>query len=296
MKKRKKDCVNDYIFYMKNRITLFMLAAFFVACSTPTISGDDSDELSSYSEKVEWNDHISSSLNMSGDDEISSSSIETLATPCKTRVEDKCEYGKITDGRDGKRYKTVKIGDQWWMAENLNYADSVRTPSLLNRSWCYGNVPKNCSKYGRLYTWAAAIDSAKLYKDESIDCGDDKTCSLPDIVQGICPSGWHLPTEMEWETLVGGRYGDAVLLKSVTGWEAYEGVVNKDVFGFAALPAGLRYNSGEFTGDGTHANFWSTSQRGTDNGAFWVGISYGDVVGVGDFNKYHALSIRCIKD
>ncbi len=73
----------------------------------------------------------------------------------------------LTDVRDGKTYKTVKIGEQTWMAENLNFDNTG--------SYCYANKQENCDKYGRLYTWEAA--------------------------KNVCPTGWHLPTEEEWQQL-----------------------------------------------------------------------------------------------
>ena len=68
-------------------------------------------------------------------------------------------YGEFLDERDNQVYKTIQIGEQVWMAQNLNYADSVAMPSLLGGSWCYDNDEENCRKAGRLYTWGATVDS-----------------------------------------------------------------------------------------------------------------------------------------
>nr|WP_263859246.1 FISUMP domain-containing protein [Fibrobacter succinogenes] len=126
----------------------------------------------------------------------------------------------MVDERDGKIYKTVVIGSQTWMAENLNYADSVQTPSLKESSWCRNDDADECSIFGRLYTWIAAIDSISLANDanDPQNCGygvvcdrlkDDALALAP--VQGVCPNGWHLPSLAEWETLfesVGGCESD----------------------------------------------------------------------------------------
>ena len=102
----------------------------------------NSKNLSS-SVKSELNDKSSSSLRemveSSSSLGVSSSSV-VLAVPCKTETEDNCEYGSLTDERDGRIYKTVKIGDQWWMAENLKYRAS--------NSSCYNNLESNCDKFG----------------------------------------------------------------------------------------------------------------------------------------------------
>ena len=294
--------------------SLLLFAAFLAACSTPTVSNDDSEEKSS-SEKVVKDSvlssskgenlsssskggNLSSSSNMNSDDESSLPSAESTTIPCKTETEDNCEYGELIDERDGKKYKTVKIGYRWWMAENLNYADSVKTPSLLNSSWCFNNEPDSCSKYGRLYTWAAAIDSVKLYRDKSIVCGDGENCSLPDTVYGICPSGWHLPTDGEWNILfdeIGGEGNAGKVLKSQSGW--YEDGNGTDGVGFSALPAGDRWESDgdNFDGDGITARFWSDTPRsGWD--AYYVSIVFGaDTVYMSDRNKDYGFSVRCVK-
>ncbi|MBQ3841001.1 MAG: fibrobacter succinogenes major paralogous domain-containing protein, partial [Fibrobacter sp.] len=196
----------------------------------------------------------SSNSNTSGNDAKSSSSagkVNGLATPCKTETEDNCEYGELVDERDGQTYKTVKIGDQWWMAENLNYEYKVNDSTYGN--YCYKDSTQYCAKYGRLYTWAAAMDSATTY------CGFGKSCTATHPVQGICPSGWHLPDTTDWHDLIvaaGGKYSAGAKLKSTSGWEN-DGWGNDgngtDAFGFSALPSGYRSRGGDYYTAGGYA-------------------------------------------
>ena len=178
-----------------------------------------------------------------------------------------------SDLRDGQTYKTVVIGEQTWMAENLNYADSVTTTGLKGKSWCYGDDPANCAKYGRLYTWAAA-----------------KT---------VCPEGWHLPSYDEWNTLftaVGGISTAGAKLKSQTGWAAYDGITNEDSFGFSALPAGCKYSLGDYDYEGSQAYFWSSSEDGSDYAYNMLLDYYGDNVRLLNTSKSLGFSVRCLKD
>lgn len=220
------------------------------------------------------------------------------ALPKEAYLNPEIEYGTMTDSRDKKVYKTVTIGTQTWMAENLNYADSVTTPSLKGKSWCYDNVEKNCDVAGRLYTWAAAIDSVTLYNGgEGADCGDGKTCTLPAKVQGICDNGWHLPTGAEWETLftaVGGSSTAGKVLKSQTGW--YDNGNGTDVFGFSAHPAGYRSHYGNFGDSDSLVSFWSATDRGSD-GAYYMSLSCYDDNALLDYSlMIIAKSVRCLKD
>ena len=230
--------------------------------------------------------------------------------PKECRFNPNIDYGTMTDERDYKVYRTVKIGNQVWMAENLNYSDSSTTPSLKGKSWCYNREPKNCDVTGRLYTWAAAIDSVKLANDADnpLDCGSDKICGLSDTVQGICPPGWHLPSYAEWDTLVlalGGRFNVAVgtLLKSQSGWDKGSGT-GTDAFGFCALPAGVSYintvfaPSGEFDYGGNETNFWSSTEADDDEGSYDAVCMHIYTSDGGPFRelKNAGISVRCLKN
>ena len=209
------------------------------------------------------------------------------------------KYDSIVDSRDGQVYKTVAIRNQVWMAQNLNYADSVKTPSLLSRNWCYKDNPDNCKVGGRLYNWAAAIDSVKLASDKNnpMVCGDGEMCSLPEKVQGICPEGWHLPNYDEWTALVellGGKLKAGKILKSKTAWNG------RDVFGFSAIPAGGRFIPNpdvvNYLYGGADAFFWS-SFSDEEGRAYRMNIfSSDETTHFGPYGKDFGQSIRCIKD
>ena len=210
------------------------------------------------------------------------------------------EKGPFTDARDGKTYKTVRIGSQTWMAENLNYE--------TDESYCYGNDPANCEKYGRLYTWAAAMDSAAVFSEGGKGCGYGRRCTPTYPVRGVCPEGWHLPSDAEWGALEkfvadslfgGGADSVGYALKSASGWEEnYNGKPGNgsDAFGFGALPAGDRRGDGTFYGVLERANFWSSTEDGADYASYRI-LDYNvtDLLPI-DFGKDKAMSVRCVKD
>ena len=206
------------------------------------------------------------------------------------------EYGVFVDKRDSQVYRSVKIGEQVWMAENLNYAYNQKTSSLDSSSFCYNNELDSCAKYGRLYLWSAAMDSATVFSEAGKDCGYGKTCASTGAstsVRGVCPRGWHLPSEAEFEALVdiGGGYKVAGgLLKSVVGWKN-----GSDFFGFSALPGG-EYGNGEFFSAGDNATFWSASED-SDNSSCYMRLYHDSEYG-SLFNnfKYYGFSVRCVKD
>ena len=182
----------------------------------------------------------------------------------------------ITDPRDFQRYKTVYIRGQYWMAQNLNYASA--------NSFCYDDKETNCYKYGRLYTWAAALN--------------------------VCPTGWHLPTKEEWQALI-----DSIKPTSIVGSSyVYEKLMSKDwergddSYGFAALPAGFRDDDnrwGLYQYSGAAADFWSYTEYNQDS-AYYFRIYYDSFIGsissskesglFSDGSMADARSVRCIKD
>ena len=212
--------------------------------------------------------------------------------------------GTMTDTRDGQMYKTVKIGNQVWMAENLNYAYTgvpykYKDNTSDSTSWCYDNDPTNCTKYGRLYTWSAAMDSVGTWSANGKGCGYGVQCTPTYPVRGICPEGWHLPNDTEWDTLfvaVGGSKVAGSVLKSQTGWDNNGN--GTDAFGFSALPAGYRYNyEGQFLYAGSEASFWSS----LDNHSQFTRKMRLDEIKcdngcLDDEEKSVAISVRCVKD
>ena len=246
----------------------------------------------------------SSNSNSSGTTTKSSSSsagkVNGLATPCKTETEDNCEYGELVDERDGQTYKTVKIGTQTWMAENLNYdpGQGGSGSSAYDWSWCYDDDPSNCAKYGRLYTWAAAMDSATTY------CGFGKSCTATHPVQGICPSGWHLPDTTDWHDLIvaaGGQYSAGAKLKSTSGWENDEWGNDgngTDAFGFSALPSGYRSrDGGDYYTAGGYAYIWSSFEYITGLVAYEMRLRCTNAYATVDRgNEDYGYAVRCLKD
>ncbi len=221
--------------------------------------------------------------------------------PKECRFNPDIDYGAMTDSRDGKVYRTVKIGDQVWMAENLNFdpGQGGSGEDKYDWSWCYDNEPKKCDVAGRLYTWAAAIDSVKLATDTKNpqDCGDGKKCALPDTVYGICPPGWHLPSKAEFGTLLtvmGGQSTASNVFKSQSGWAERKN--GADAFGFTALPVGGWAPRYGFYLAGNGAYFWSATGFDADY-AEHLGIDYDKENTFLDFAyKHGGSSVRCLKN
>lgn len=228
--------------------------------------------------------------------------------PKDARLNPNIKYDTMVDPRDKQVYKVVKIDvpdtnySQVWMAENLNYADSVKTPSLKGRNWCYNDDEKNCKVSGRYYSWAAAIDSVALANDskEPLDCGYGKKCGLDRAVQGICPEGWHLPTLREWSLLceaIGDYRTCGEPLKALTGWN-YAGTPNNngtDLYGFAALPTGRRISATSWEKVGSDVYYWSSTEQDDDRGRYFNINNIYTQTYTYQNSKYYGQSVRCVK-
>jgi len=186
--------------------------------------------------------------------------------------------GKLHDGRDGKEYKVTVIGGKTWMAENLDY----QTP---HGSWCYRNNDSNCVKYGRLYNWKAA--------------------------KSACPSGWHLPTVQEWDSLgkaAGGQrdtYGGHInwrgtgkKLKAKRGWKSDNSGKRgdgADSRGFSALPGGNRRPDDYFFTVGTDGNWWTATVSKNKGSAHIMSMSLdSDDLEEATAGKEYGFSVRCV--
>ena len=182
------------------------------------------------------------------------------------------QTGSFTDQRDGQEYNTIEIGNQTWMAENLNYKTETD-------SWCPENSENLCTDYGRLYTFEVALN--------------------------VCPLGWHLPTDDEFNVLVvylGGPeiVGNKMKEKGIDYWaETTDTVTNSS--GFSARGSGNRWLETDFDEVGEWISFWTATkaiQEFEDEIIVWTWTLYSDDTGIDHDTDaiYMGLSVRCIKD
>jgi uncharacterized protein (TIGR02145 family) len=216
------------------------------------------------------------------------------------------QNGTFTDSRDSQTYKTVKIGKQTWMAQNLNYRSEVGSSyyvkfrnqsfEMLGGSWCYNDCTSYCDKYGRLYDGSTARE--------------------------VCPAGWRLPSRRDWKKLAAaangaGTYGDGGMagkkLKAKSDWDSDEGEDDlsggngTDDFGFSALPGGYRDYGGDcsFNHAGFNGYWWTSNDyygfgmnlyiNGSDLAYYQLMSASNDDIVDGRQPKGYALSVRCVQ-
>jgi uncharacterized protein (TIGR02145 family) len=204
-------------------------------------------------------------------------------------------YGSMTD-QEGNVYKTIVIGTQEWMAENLNTsiyrngdaiptglsnADWQNTINTQQGAWAYYNADASYAcPYGKLYNWYACVDTRQL-----------------------CPVGWHVPTDAEWSVLTsylggvaGGKMKTTGTIEAATGLWSTPNTGATNSSGFSGAPGGDRFNVGDYSGIGSQANWWSSSEVGADS-AWSLFVGYGDS-NVWRFTKFKqdGFSVRCLRD
>jgi len=207
----------------------------------------------------------------------------------------------LVDSRDGQSYATVQIGGQCWMAENLNIGTRIngsvdQTNNSTIEKYCYGDDPANCDTYGGLYQW----DEMMQY------------VTTP-ATQGICPTGWHIPTDDEFKTMemhLGmsaseadntgwrGNNEGSKLASNASLWDDGNLESNPDfgISGFDFLPGGLREQpSGSFGSKGGGGFMWLSSESGTNAWRRYINHTLPQIFR-SDYNKTYGLSVRCIRD
>jgi len=190
-------------------------------------------------------------------------------------------YGDPVD-YEGEIYETVVIGTQTWFQRNLNYA--------IGDSKCYDNRTPYCTTYGRLYNWATAMGLPDSCNTNS--CASQIKANH----RGICPESWHIPSTEEWTTLTdfaGGSSTAIKKLKTSSGWNNNSN--GQDSYGFSALPGGICYLDGGFTGVGDNGYWWNATESVSDKAYIWYILSNSGLGKLSD-NKGFLFSVRCLKN
>jgi uncharacterized protein (TIGR02145 family) len=199
------------------------------------------------------------------------------------------ETGTVAD-INGNTYNTVKIGNQWWMAENLkvshyrngdlipNVTSDTQWQNLSTGAYCnYDNTMMHDDSYGKLYNWYAVIDS-----------------------RNIAPSGWHVPSDGEWQTLVdflgGSSVAGGIMKESGTVHWTDPNLDATNASGFSALPGGIRYSYGKFFNIGISGSWWSITEYNATYAWEWSIDYNSSEVHRYNNNKRDGYSVRCIKD
>lgn len=223
-----------------------------------------------------------SSSSVSSSSRTKQAGAEPLLEAADEQFNPDIEYGTMTDSRDGKTYKTVKVGSATWMAENLNYAGNE-----IGVSTCFNDDDRFCELYGHFYSRSAAMNSSSCAYKSSCDLGTGH-------IQGICPDGWHIPTNKEAQDLVNLASGHALPLMSAKGWKT--GITpGTDTYGLSFVGAGCYCSDDGFHSLGEYGRLWvyyaSPTQyyiviRGSENEAE-----------VWDYNDEECYNpVRCVKD
>jgi uncharacterized protein (TIGR02145 family) len=201
----------------------------------------------------------------------------------------------------GLVYNTVQIGAQCWLRENINIGGMVSgTQTQANNSivekYCYGNLESNCNVYGGLYQWAEMVQ----YLNNATNTTNWSPVPTGPV-QGICPVGWHIPTNTEMTTLAttlgGASVAGGKIKEATTAHFNYPNTLATNSSGFTALPGGLRWSTGVFYYIKNDADIWTVTSGVAATDIYYGGASYGSqVMNNSQFYKVTGLSVRCLKN
>lgn len=197
-------------------------------------------------------------------------------------------YETLSDDRDGSAYKTIKIGEETWMAENLNFSDSLMSGFGFLQDGnlkCNSLDTNNCEMSGRMYTYTGAMNISSSYKSKYAD-----TVIVKKIQQGVCPEGWHVPDTLEWSLLSKQVNGKASALKSLVSWSFYSDKIDDltNSSGFSAVMAEVS--------NGNETQMCTATQYSTNK--YYVQVlkaSSNDIVRT-TVAKSESCYLRCLKD
>jgi uncharacterized protein (TIGR02145 family) len=247
---------------------------------------------------------VSSSSSAPSSSSVASSSSSSLSARCNTAG----NCGTFTDSRDSKSYRWTKIGDQVWMAENLDFGTYIANGNGTNQTdatttsaqkYCYGDNESNCTTYGGLYQWHTVM--ALPFSCNSTDVGT-APCIVNTPHRGICALGWHVPTQEEWTTLEAwvDKANDGAMnnnegtsLKSTTLWSSGAGT---DAYSWNGLPGGNR-RDGSFNDQGSRGVWRSASQNSASYAWYRrLGNGYAYLNEFYDYKSNYGFSLRCLQD
>lgn len=261
---------------------------------------------SSAQEMYSQNGSSSIPLSSSSQWAISSVTINNVNNSSSPWCDTAGHCGTFTDSRDGKSYAWTKIGNQVWMAQNLNYGTQVDLGSqttlhiqVSGEKFCYDNHAASCDSLGGLYQWHIAWNMADSCLSKK--CEDQ----LNSQIQGVCPKGWHMPKTADWDTLI-------LTLKTIqspslglkikatnTSWTDWNNAVynSGNPYGFGAIPTGYASVYGKYYSLGTVAGYWREKEATSSviSKYFYLQASSSQLQTL-DIDKRSAMSVRCIKD
>jgi len=301
---------------LRSTILSILMIAFLIGCESSTsASSDSSSSVASSSSSVVKSSSSSakssSSEAMSSSSSAKSSSSEAMSSSSSAKSSSSnaisssssssIVYSTIKDARDNQTYRIVTIGSQTWMAENLKYLPSVVRPRTGSKTTPHYYVYRydgtnvtdakataNYNTYGVLYNWPAAMNGAA------------SSTTNPSGVQGVCPDGWHLPSDAEWTELtdyLGGTRDASGKLKETgtTHWNNPNTSATNET-GFTALPGGFRFGNDAFNYIGRCGYWWSATESNATN-AWGRYMNSGSSVGRNyDYGKEVGISVRCVRD